>query len=304
MALEAHRILWMTLDPVHVGTGGYRLGRVDLTIAREPGTNLPKVPGTSLAGAARTYAAYVYGKVDCAGKGGETGRGHCGLRDCPVCYTFGYLKGKQSYEGTVALHDAHVLCAPVHSMAGPVWVASPGRLQEAGFTYAGPSPGNGATLGFGWKGPINLGWILLQQVAGQATVSGAWDSEPAWQTVRGRLVLVEERLFSHVVNSNLEVRTSVSIDPERGAAEEGALFTYEAIPRGTILWSDLTINDYRKMTNPNTTGLPDPRSVALRGLGMVELLGIGGMGTRGFGRMRILGTPQPLASTGAAGGAA
>ncbi|PIV85091.1 MAG: type III-B CRISPR module RAMP protein Cmr4, partial [Nitrospirae bacterium CG17_big_fil_post_rev_8_21_14_2_50_50_9] len=25
----------MTLDPVHVGTGGYRLGRVDNTITRE-----------------------------------------------------------------------------------------------------------------------------------------------------------------------------------------------------------------------------------------------------------------------------
>ncbi len=51
------RLLFMTLDPVHIGAGGYRLGRVDMTIAREPGTNLPKIPGTSLAGAARSYAA-------------------------------------------------------------------------------------------------------------------------------------------------------------------------------------------------------------------------------------------------------
>ncbi len=31
------RFLFMTLDPVHVGTGGYRLGRVDLSIVREAG---------------------------------------------------------------------------------------------------------------------------------------------------------------------------------------------------------------------------------------------------------------------------
>jgi len=56
------RLVLMTLDPVHIGTGGYRLGRVDLSIAREPGTNLPKIPGTSLAGAARSYAAMCYEK--------------------------------------------------------------------------------------------------------------------------------------------------------------------------------------------------------------------------------------------------
>ena len=47
----------MTLDPVHIGTGGYRLGRVDNTITREPGTNLPKIPGSSIAGVTRAYTA-------------------------------------------------------------------------------------------------------------------------------------------------------------------------------------------------------------------------------------------------------
>jgi len=47
----------LTLDPVHVGTGGYRLGRVDNTITREPGTNLPKIPGSSLNGVTRAYTA-------------------------------------------------------------------------------------------------------------------------------------------------------------------------------------------------------------------------------------------------------
>jgi CRISPR/Cas system CMR subunit Cmr4 (Cas7 group RAMP superfamily) len=54
------RYLLMTLDPLHVGAGGNRLGRVDLSIVREPGTKLPKIPGTSLHGAIRQYAAYRY----------------------------------------------------------------------------------------------------------------------------------------------------------------------------------------------------------------------------------------------------
>lgn len=66
------RYVLMTLDPVHIGTGGYRLGRVDNSIVREPGTNLPKVPGTSLSGAIRQYAAYRYENPPCAGQGGGT----------------------------------------------------------------------------------------------------------------------------------------------------------------------------------------------------------------------------------------
>jgi len=46
-------------------------------------------------------------------------------------------------------------------------------------------------------------------------------------------------LFGHVVNNNLEVRTSTAISPITGASVEGALFTYEAIPRATISWCDL-----------------------------------------------------------------
>ena len=48
--------LFMTIDPVHVGTGSDRLGYVDLPIVREPGTNVPKIPGTSLSGGALPLA--------------------------------------------------------------------------------------------------------------------------------------------------------------------------------------------------------------------------------------------------------
>jgi len=121
------RSVLMTLDPVHIGTGGYRLGRVDLSIVREPGTNLPKIPGTSLSGAARTYAAQRYGRPQCAGQGQSEGekRGHCRDPQCPVCYTFGYIRGQEGgHAGTVSIGDAQVLLFPVHSLAGPVWVST------------------------------------------------------------------------------------------------------------------------------------------------------------------------------------
>jgi CRISPR-associated protein Cmr4 len=60
-----------------------------------------------------------------------------------------------------------------------------------------------------------------------------------------KLVIVQDALFSQVVNSNLEVRTSVAINPERGAAEDGALFTFEALPRTTFLMGEVVLDDYR-----------------------------------------------------------
>src|SRR5439155_16501871 len=68
---------------------------------------------------------------------------------------------------------------------------------------------------------------------------------PEWKAIAGRIVLVTPKLFSQIVNSNLEVRTSDSISPQTGAAESGALFTYEAIPRAAWLWCDVIEDDYK-----------------------------------------------------------
>lgn len=304
------RFVLMTLDPVHVGTGGYRLGRVDLSIAREPGTNLPKIPGTSLAGAARSYAAMRYEKLQCAGQGGgdRPEKQHCGLNACPICYTFGNIRGTEGGNaGAVGLADAQLLLCPVHSMAGPIWVTTKSRLEQAGFAVTAPELAHGefATTLTGWAKPLNLGWLLLAHKAGALKVGLNERTVQSWDDVAGRLALVDDGLFSQVVNSNLEVRTSVSIDPNTGAAKEGALFTYEALPRASWLWCDVVEDDYRagqkpwpvtrKFQGQDNAGdalgetWDKPLAVVRGGLRLTEYLGIGGMGTRGFGRIRLMG---------------
>ncbi len=346
---KQQRYLLMSTDPVHVGTGGYRLGRVDLSIVREPGTRVPKIPGTSLSGAARAYAASQYESIRCAGQGQarEDREGHCAQSTCPICYTFGYLRktgeGAEektiAYSGVVNLFDAHVLLFPVHSMAGPVWVSTPERLREAGFTVTDIPEGQewkDEQGRFIWErsDALNLGWLMLD--AGpkvSVTAPEKWKDTERWQAVKDRIVLVKENLFGQVVNSNLEVRTSVSIDPERGAAEDGALFTYEALPRATFLLCEVVLDDYREAF-PNTERLKgwlrlddcdlphkerkrlaragweddqaqkalekmqklnlswgDPLAVVQAGFSMMEWLGVGGMGTRGFGRVAVVGDP-------------
>lgn len=322
---EHRRFVFMTLDPVHIGAGGYRLGRVDNTITREPGTNLPKIPGTSLAGAARSYAALRYGKPEAAGQ-------HKKLKAkerCPIIYTFGTATetgGGQA--GSVSLGDAHLLFFPVYSMAGPLWVSTVERVKEAWGSDSVSSPDQPddkgkAVTSLVWEGDkLNLGWLLLPAGKGlQITAPEDIGKRDEWTTISQRIVLASPKVFSQIINSNLDVRTSVSINPETGAAEDGALFTYEAIPRAAWLWCDVVQDNYREL-NSSADGkekdafIPtdkqynaekkeeragdelgetwnSPMDVVKAGCRLIEHLGIGGMGTRGFGRMRLLGDFLP-----------
>ena len=348
---DTYRFFIMTADPVHVGTGGMRLGRVDNTIVREPGTNLPKIPGTALHGAIRMYAARRYGKSQCAGQ-----KGHCGQPTCPICYTFGSIEGEAgSFSGVVSIGDARILLFPVYSMVGPVWITSPAALFDAGY---GKKDGQGELKPFEvddnengfsrWNFPspnsINLGWLMVEKEEGWPNELPSQLPQQIPEQIRNRIVLVSDKLFSQIVNSNLEVRTSVAINPETGAAEEKALYTYEAIPRATILWFDVIVDDFRgefpdvkrlsewkialekgndaakqlmkkwhlwkekdgddKFESSiekalkwvrddlnkygNNISWENAIQVVTAGLEWAEHLGIGGMGTRGFGRIREL----------------
>ena len=181
------RFYFMTLDPVHIGAGGYRLGRVDNAIAREPGTNLPKIPGTSLAGATRSYAAMRYGKPDVAGQHKDWQKRkkedkEAEYKKCPIIYTFGTATdagGGQA--GTVSIGDAQILFFPVASMAGPVWVSTKDRIEEAWGKGKVTLPKTGATeieptdksddakvvTSLDWeRNELNLGWLLLNCTKG------------------------------------------------------------------------------------------------------------------------------------------
>ena len=356
---QTHRFIIMTVDPVHIGTGGMRLGRVDNAIVREPGTNLPKIPGTALHGVIRGYAARRLGKPQCAGQGSRENK-HCGRPTCPICYTFGSIQEDAgAFSGVVSIYDARILLFPVYSMVGPVWVTTPEILMDAGF-------GNNYNVTEGkakWdkiteNNSINLGWLMVERDGNSWKPPGEL-TKILPQSIQDRIVLVSGKLFPQIVNSNLEVRTSVAINPATGAAEEGALFTYEALPRTTFLWFDVVVDDFKngfpadeiwkeKIKPIENISLPtdmpedesaiekvlrelgyidnrpvqqkeekddefeikkkgywtkvtnsfkiledvmnltwrNPLDIVSLGLEWAEYLGIGGMGTRGFGRIR------------------
>ncbi|GIX00218.1 MAG: type III-B CRISPR module RAMP protein Cmr4 [Pirellulaceae bacterium] len=319
----------IALDPIHVGTGGARIGRVDLTIVRDPVTQVPKIPGSSLAGMYRTYVAMAEHernpdrRVDdkewpiypnCAGLGQSQEdrarteeekkyrRGHCGKPDCPVCTVFGFARGAGQaggFAGLAAFTDAHVLLFPVSTRRGPMWVTCPMALRLIGLEVAGVD-GNAVYLQDGSSNQLNLGWLLLrvQACAEMSTITGQLQNLHIPDYIRNRLALVPDRLFAHIVNSNLEVRTSVSINSATGAAEEGALFSYEALPRGTVLvWEIIAkIPQHFRIGNQQITAVSTPDDVherAEQAHPYLEHLGIGGMGTRGMGRLSVIHSDQP-----------
>ncbi|MBQ7456496.1 MAG: type III-B CRISPR module RAMP protein Cmr4 [Desulfovibrio sp.] len=282
--------LALTLDPLHVGAGGYRLGRVDNTIVRDAGSGLPKVPGSSLAGVVRCYASWNLpeGQKACD-------KGDCG--QCPICTLFGYAattaNGKSAI-GLLRFYDGHILAFPVRSMAGPVWVTCPSVMAQNGFPLDEVPGKEELLVNFDVAKPkgvqqarLNLGWLYLPcrtlKNPNLALPLGSADK------LVNQLAIAPDWLFSEIVNSNLEVRTSVRIDPTTGAASSGALFTYEAIPSATLLAFHIAIDTYRCRGDISVDGI---KALLGKSLAACASLGMGGMNTRGFGRVRFLTQPK------------
>lgn len=294
--MKSHPLYLYALDPTHIGAGGYRMGRVDLTILRDAGTSLPKVPGSSINGATRSAAIYslpdeqrklamAYARATIDEKNKK--HPHKGSED-PIARIFGYAEGDEKGEsriGAVSFRDAEILAFPVPTMLGPRWVTTAHLLETAGCTKV-PRPASEERIivqtGAAAPKRLNLGWLLLDAEAKELPFPETSRGLPVFEHIRERLVLVHDNLFPAIVNSNLETRTSVSIDFETGAAADGALFTYEATPRGTLFRGQADLDDGR---------FPEIVVAAMplleKALALACTLGLGGMTTRGFGRMQF-----------------
>ena len=278
------KYLALTLDPLHIGAGGYRLGRVDNTIVRDAGTGLPKIPGSSLAGVIRCYSGWCLkdDQVENVDKAVES--------------IFGFAADgkdqKNSRIGLVHFYDGTILAFPVSTLIGPVWVSCPSILAMHGITlkeipdqetlhiYSGQTKPTNITH-------LNMGWLYLPcKIMDKGIGEGGLGLNLyAAKPVITQFVVAPDWIFAEIVNSNLEVRTSVKIDSETGAAETGALFTYEAIPSSTLISFDIEIDTHRCDENNTEKKITD---LLKRSFKMCSALGIGGMSTRGFGRMRFL----------------
>jgi len=297
--MKQNTIFFYALDPTHIGAGGYRLGRVDNTVMRDAGSNLPKIPGSSISGACRSAAIYslpeteraqamVYARETLDKQ--NTERTHRGGQD-PIAKVFGFAEGDEkgtSQIGMVSFRDAHIFAFPVSTMNGPRWVTTVSRLNEAGCKNV-PVPKNETEVltqkQENTSSRLNIGWLLLDTKAEDIPFPQALLDYDLilMQRIEKALLVVDENLFASIINANLEVRTSVSIDFETGAGVDGALFTYEAVPRGTLYQSAVCFDDDRYPEQASSA----PELVK-KAMTLATQLGLGGMTTRGFGRMQAI----------------
>lgn len=289
---ESKKYFGITLDPVHIGAGGYRLGRVDNTIVRDPATDVPKIPGTSLAGVIREFAIIykIENDDECKKEANKNKKRKYAEEKVKPYF------GDDTKQGIVRIYDGQIVFFPVSSTLGTVWITTKELLE---YWLNEINDQNESSIKIPWEikdeayairginslEPLNLGWLLLNTNTNNNTNIINKEIEIKLpQEINNflqRIVIVSDKLFSHIVNDNLEVRTSVRIDPTTGTAAEGALFTYEAIPRGTIIGFEM-VTDTRKEDNVQSIVNLIEETFAY-----LKLLGIGGMGTRGFGRVEF-----------------
>ncbi len=290
--MKQFRLFMYALDPTHIGAGGYRLGRVDNTIMRDAGTNLPKIPGSSISGVTRAAAiyslkneidrkkamAYASYTLDPKNKPRPDHRGQID----PIAKLFGFAEGDEdgtAQIGQISFRDAEILAFPVSTLSGPRWVTTARLLKLAGCeNFPEVSEINKILVQSTAKSypRLNLGWMLLDTEKANIPLP-----DGVTANIKNNLVLVHEDLFPSIVNANLETRTSVSIDFKTGAGAKGALFTYEATPRGTLYLGQVDFDNDRFRDH-----YENAFKVVKKALNLAFKLGIGGMTTRGFGRMK------------------
>jgi CRISPR-associated protein Cmr4 len=240
----------------------------------------------------------------------EENTGHCG--HCIVCKGFGFSKRNISWQGMLYFSDLKILFFPVFTIKGTKWITTKEIIESVNLENNQTNESNASSetsdeklcLVFEkleeseLKGYINLGWLYLPYRFSEDNnlknklLNIIEKCQLPFTLSLKDIILVPESLFPHIVNSNLEVRTSVSIDPITGAAKEGALFTSEAIPRGTIFYGTIRVFDKKAFGELENKLKPLP---SLKDLicaledskHYYETLGIGGMTTRGFGRLTI-----------------
>lgn len=224
--------------------------------------------------------------------------GHCG--HCIVCKTFGFSKQDKSQRGMVYFSDLNILLFPVYTRLGTKWITSKGILSSTGIEtedilevkYEKVIMHNEGNIK-----SINLGWLnfevedkenkgdkkdIIDKIIEE--LERKFNGFSKLGISKEDIVIVSDNIIHQIINSNLETRTSVSIDPLTGAAKKGALFTSEAIPRGTVFYGNIRIEKHPLEVELSDEQVSDALEDSKK---YFETLGIGGMTTRGFGRLKI-----------------
>lgn len=237
--------------PVHTGSGIEVNSPVDLPIQRERHTSFPIIPGSGLKGVMKQWAR------DQEWNGAN------------IKLIFGPDDGDEGKSG-IAVTDAKILAYPVRTMRGVFgWITCPlvldrfkKEMEMARFSVdmETPSPSEQTTIvGNGCSVSDNDKVVLEDLVLDKAgthdiDLSKYLPDNDVYRYIKNKiqkdLVVVDNSVFTNLVELTTEVVARTKIDPDKGTVAKGALWYEEYLPSDTLLYSLLLFSPkYEKDNN-------------------------------------------------------
>lgn len=232
-----------TRTPLHIGAGS-SVGAIDQPIQRERHTGHPIIPGSSIKGVLRdasnrnpalseTQVDDAFGPEDSTQKGSD----------------------KVTRAGNIAFTEARVLAFPVRSAKGAfAYITCPfllnqfKRLSENEGLPEIPEIEDQNCLASSGVVFAEKKAVVLEEYCFEVTdpIPAEWTqalkdllSDPVWQTVPQRLVILSDGDFSHFVKATTEISNHNRIDAQTGTVDDGALFNLECVPAETLFMASL-----------------------------------------------------------------
>jgi CRISPR-associated protein Cmr4 len=247
--------------PLHAGSGS-ALGAVDLPIQRERMSGLPMVQGSGVKGALRAELKPLLAElVHKALFGREAPSGEGSDQD-------------DDKAGAIAVLDARLLLFPMRTVwGGFAWVTSPMVLERlardleltgesVGETLAKLRPANSNTCLVAPASTIAKGnKVFLEDFEYDAKESEALKPLATWLGIHAlpalacydpfrtrlptQLAVVADDELQFLASHATEVVTRIRIDEKTGTVADRALWTEEALPAESLLWSVVFVSDER-----------------------------------------------------------
>lgn len=278
--LRRSLMFFYTETPLHAGSGA-GLGAIDLPLQRERMSDLPQVHGSGIKGALRELfrakdedkekkllEVALFGPRAPDPEKEREAQQADNDRDAQA----------QEHAGALAVTDARLLLMPVRSAHGGwAWITSPLILQRLARDLA---HANGKNEQPKWaqlttdstKALVSAKGVAiapndklviedavydidiqhhaavaeLAEVLGEVALPGSEVYQPLRARLSQQLAIVSDEEMSYWACHGTEVVTRVRIDDATGTVEDGALWTEEALPSESLLWSLVMISDSRQ----------------------------------------------------------
>ena len=300
---QATLLYFRAVSPLHPGSGD-GLGYIDRPIQRRSDNDHPKMEGSGIKGVLREAFRHKYPAED--------------KTDGKISAAFGPKKQDDSRKSAINTQDARILLFPVSSPVGnTLYLTCPSVLNQykaehnrnEGFAWDFDIPeiaasdhqtayceGGASNNTIQYKGKIMPHRMVLKA---ETFPEGAEDIPESLATAlfpdknsfyhkfyKHRIVLVHDDVFRFFVKYRTEVITGNKIDPKKGVvdSENGALFTFEYLPVGTVLYTWLEIGPEKREKGMSAGQI---RDFMKAGLDQMPFLVMGGRTSVGKGEVAV-----------------